>query len=362
MESPTLDFKRDLPETNSSGANEIAKDVSGFANADGGDLVYGIAESAGVATAVCVVAGVDVDDAILRITNVISSWIEPKIVGLRIHPVVYGRGHVLIVRVPKSLSAPHWTRQANCLKFFQRNGLQTAPMNHDQVRQSFGRSATMAQEAYDFVWSRTQLVADNKGPVPLKMTGAAVLLNFVPVGNSLGRQSVDLAAENRSTFLLPSGVGSGTSVFNFDGLTFFPVPYGGSEAYTHIFRNGALEFVFLVGAEFKGGLLVDRQVLLDRLRASLIKSFRAMNKWSIEGPALVAVTLLNVESYRLTNNSGWQNSSTEIFGKKHLNLPSVWVEDIANSNVDQILKPLADLIWQCFGLPSCEEYERFFAA
>jgi hypothetical protein len=43
-EAQVLEFKRALPDRSDKGHAEFLKDVCAFANADGGDLVYGIAE------------------------------------------------------------------------------------------------------------------------------------------------------------------------------------------------------------------------------------------------------------------------------------------------------------------------------
>jgi hypothetical protein len=48
-EAQTLEFKAELPERSDRGKAEFLKDVCALANADGGDLVYGIAERDGCA-------------------------------------------------------------------------------------------------------------------------------------------------------------------------------------------------------------------------------------------------------------------------------------------------------------------------
>ena len=48
-ESNSLDFKRELPGNSDKDKQELLKDVCALANADGGDLVYGIEEVAGAA-------------------------------------------------------------------------------------------------------------------------------------------------------------------------------------------------------------------------------------------------------------------------------------------------------------------------
>jgi len=60
-ERRTLDFKRDLPGNTDKDKNELRADVTSFANAGGGDLIFGVDEAGGVATAVPGLPGVDAD-------------------------------------------------------------------------------------------------------------------------------------------------------------------------------------------------------------------------------------------------------------------------------------------------------------
>jgi hypothetical protein len=45
-ERKTLDYKQQLPEANDAAKRELLADVSSFANTLGGDLIFGVAESA----------------------------------------------------------------------------------------------------------------------------------------------------------------------------------------------------------------------------------------------------------------------------------------------------------------------------
>jgi len=47
-EQKTLDYKQQLPDPNDAGKRELLADVSSFANTAGGDLIFGMTESAGV--------------------------------------------------------------------------------------------------------------------------------------------------------------------------------------------------------------------------------------------------------------------------------------------------------------------------
>jgi len=49
-EQKTLDYKQQLPDPNDASERELLADVSSFANTAGGDLIFGMIESAGVPT------------------------------------------------------------------------------------------------------------------------------------------------------------------------------------------------------------------------------------------------------------------------------------------------------------------------
>ena len=68
-ERKTLDYKRQLPDTNDVGKRELLADVSSFANTAGGDLVFGMTESAGAPTGIPGVQIGDTDQEILRFSS-----------------------------------------------------------------------------------------------------------------------------------------------------------------------------------------------------------------------------------------------------------------------------------------------------
>ena len=91
-ESQTLDFKRELPGPSSRFTHEFLKDVCAFANADGGDLVYGIAERNGVADAITPITNSGPDEVSRRLTQMLDAGIEPRLSGIAMHPVTIGAG------------------------------------------------------------------------------------------------------------------------------------------------------------------------------------------------------------------------------------------------------------------------------
>lgn len=110
--------------------DEIAKDVSAFANSDGGTLIYGIEEKDNVPVAV----DGGVDDAVFSrewLDNIIRSNISPSLADVRISPIPLGNGRSLyVVAVAKSFRAPH---QAPDKKFYKRFNFSSVPMEEYEI-------------------------------------------------------------------------------------------------------------------------------------------------------------------------------------------------------------------------------------
>src|SRR5262249_37659471 len=106
-EGKAIDYKRDMYGKTDADKKELLKDVSSFANTDGGNLIIGMDEAGGIPTAIPGVAITDVDAEKLRLEETIRRGIEPRI-DFAIHTVDAGSGAVIfIIRVRESWILPH---------------------------------------------------------------------------------------------------------------------------------------------------------------------------------------------------------------------------------------------------------------
>lgn len=142
-ETSDLDYKRSaaLARTDSS-KNDLSKDVSAFANAGGGTLIYGIAEDNKRHVPESLDEGIDPSIITKEwLEDVISSSIHRKIDGIGIHivPLTGERvGRVsYVVEVPQSLRAPH---MASDHKYYKRYNFKSEPMEEYEVRDVARRS------------------------------------------------------------------------------------------------------------------------------------------------------------------------------------------------------------------------------
>src|SRR5260221_2915214 len=155
-ESQTLDFKRALPGMSNADKSEFLKDVCAFANKEGGDLVYGVVDDDGTATALSPIAGEAPDSAKRRLGQIADAGLEPRVVGLQFKEIMVPNGYVLVVRVPESYNGPH--RYGQNGRFVMRSGTHTTELTYDQLRNAFDRGATLAERARHFQVERLALI------------------------------------------------------------------------------------------------------------------------------------------------------------------------------------------------------------
>jgi predicted HTH transcriptional regulator len=137
-EGKDIDFKHALCGNSDADTKEVLHDISSFANAAGGDLIYGIEEDQGVATRVIGLVGINPDAEILRLESKIQSSISPRIPNISMLAVPLSSGeNVIIIRIPRSWSAPNMVIFKNDSKFFSRNSRGKYQLDVGELRSAF---------------------------------------------------------------------------------------------------------------------------------------------------------------------------------------------------------------------------------
>lgn len=191
-ETSTLEWKEQLPDASDRQKHELAKDVAGLANLDGGDLVFGVAEAAAQAERLAPISGETADAAERRIRQILDSAVEPKIVGIDVRSIPVSGGFVLIVRVPSSFDGPHAVWVNSSRRFVVRNGTLVSDMSYEQIRSAFDRNATLQEQGRQFRAERLALIEAGRTPVPLVGEGPIAVLHVLPISGLARRQTLDV--------------------------------------------------------------------------------------------------------------------------------------------------------------------------
>ena len=198
QESTNLDYKRcgalieNDKQKKQKIIEEMSKDVSSFANAEGGAIIYGVIEDNHLPRYI----DGGFDPALVKrewLEDVIDSNVKPKIEGLKIKQIILKEktpGRVIyIIYIPQSLQG---AIQANDYRYYQRRNFKAEPMEDYQVRDVMNRfkypilltevnfkrtNIGGLVHIYEFI-----LILANKGVVTAKAYGMDMLfpINYSP--------------------------------------------------------------------------------------------------------------------------------------------------------------------------------------
>lgn len=353
-ETLTLEFKRDLPGTGDKEKGELCKDVSAMANADGGDIVYGIAEDNGAADALVPITAEGADSAKRRLGQVLAG-VEPRINGLQLQEVaIAAGGYALVIRVPASFDGPHRFGS----RFVARTGTHIMDLTYDQLRSAFGRRASIETSVKAFIAERREMI--NQGQTRADLRGEpATMVHLVPLSSFTGRGGLNLQ-QMESDFLTLRFSDWGGAGFsrNLDGVLVAP---GGDRCVTYVqaFRNGAFECVRYARAINvpDGKKWIWAGGVTAYIREAFQKLIAAAKNQGATGPAVFAVSLHRVGGFTWMVSDAYNMQHAAVADRPELHLPDVLLENVEDvPDCDVVLRPLLDVLWQCFDVERCREY------
>lgn len=131
QENIHLDYKRSAAiRRGSRERDEIAKDVSAFANSDGGVLIYGVEEKDQLPISIDGGVG-DSESSREWIEAAVMTGITPRIDDVRILPLVTIPGKTMyVIEVAKTFRGPH---QASDKRYYKRHNFKSVPMEDYEI-------------------------------------------------------------------------------------------------------------------------------------------------------------------------------------------------------------------------------------
>lgn len=141
QENTHLDYKRSSALLSKNSRREIAKDVSAFANSDGGCIIYGIEEDNQLPRRID--SGVDHNIYTReRLEDVITSNISPRIEEIEISRIQLSPDNsAYIVDIPKSSRGPHQETISN--RYYKRFNFKSQPMEDYEINDVRSRNHTV---------------------------------------------------------------------------------------------------------------------------------------------------------------------------------------------------------------------------
>jgi hypothetical protein len=345
-EGRDLEFKRELPGGGDEATREFLADVTAFANAQGGDIVFGLDEANGVAAELPGVAVDDPDAAILRLEGKLQTGVEPRLIGVRTKWVRLDNGRgVLVLRIPGSLSAPHRVTFRNGARFYGRNSRGKYELDVHDLRHAFTESAQLPQQ---FRQLHAEAIAASQGvdmPFAIDQAPTAVI-SVAPLGLFREERRIAVTRENA---VVPVRVGGFTTLDTIEGvLMHAPVGEDGRVgSYALTYRTGRTDSAFVIGGVRQNNGEEWRTVWPTTFEQGLQRMTNAtqmqLRQHGIEGPWVILTSIVGAKGFRMIVGDGYP---TPVAFRNNVLLGQHIVERIDN----ETLMPIAEAFWLLFGV------------
>ncbi len=369
-ESKTIEYKRDLPGGNDEAKKEVLADISSFANAAGGHLVFGMVEAGGAPVTLCGVEADDIDGEIRRIDSILQAGIKPRLYGVGIQPVPLQNGRfVLIVRVARSWAGPHVVDYKGRWKFYSRNSAGKYPLDVDEVRAAFALSQAATERVRSFRMERLGNIIAGETPYPLRENvegGVTFVLHSVPLGAFQPGVSIDVSAvASEVSLIAPIAVAKHGQRYNLDGLItagtlMHDYDFGRAKhranSYLQLFRNGSIEAAGVLMQSGNEGILEIYELEGDII-AGLDRYLQLQERLGVEPPLVVMLSLFGVADRTIYHPKYNYSGPAYKFERDALVLPEVVVESYG-VRAGEAMRSVFDAVWNAGGYPRAMSYDE----
>lgn len=364
-ERKTLEYKKALNIGNTDDKAEFLADVSSFANASGGDILFGITDEKGQdgnATGVPdEIVGMVISNPgaeCNRIEQLVQTGLQPRLPILFVKAFEMSEGRtVILIRVGKSWAAPHMVSYANRTRFYSRNSSSgKVLLDVHQIGAAFAEQRAIGERLR--AWKADRISKSVSGEGPVALTGARLLFHFVPAsvlmadGQSLPRM-FDTARWGRRRLLM--SLSPEYSRYNADGflLTSKNETATRGRSYLQIFKDGSLEYgdSYVLGLNDRDSMPVG--ILEGKLVSTFEQSIALLKDLDVSAPVYVSLSLMGVKGARFVtpirlDRDGEQSDPID---REVVVCPDVEVQHFTEERPYQTtLLPLVNAVWQAAGI------------
>ncbi len=357
-ESKWLEYKQTICLDSDGDKKEFLKDVSAFANTEGGYLIYGIAEGEGEDKGKPKeIVGIEgsVDEIKQRMEQILETGLAPRLYGHTIQSYTIDDKTVLVIHVPVSWNRPHMVIKGEDYRFYERTNAGVTKMSVDRLRNAFLFFMAIVEKAEKFRKQRIDKILQMpklRNPSVDAPIGVFAW-HFLPFHSFSPGFQIDLAA-NEGSFTRLRDVRTGT--FNFEG---YMGEIGGQKflhAYWQIFRDGKIEYTTaMLTHSFKDIPVlvlswVDSEIS-DYWLPGIVLLREALR---LSPPYLVSMSILRIRNLRPYLKPEAPRAHVyqpvPVTDRDHLLFPFEIIENWTAVSIGRALRHLLDQIWQSFGI------------
>ncbi|MCL5266749.1 MAG: ATP-binding protein [Bacteroidetes bacterium] len=360
------EYKESISLSSDKERKELCKDVSSFANGQGGVIVFGLKANKEPEKGSVPVSLTPIYDMNLKevANQILLDGVKPRM-EFRFYspPSSDGKGEYVIIEIPKSLHGLHMVTLKGENRYYIRRDFQSLPMTPFEIEEAYKAYALMERETETKI-ERYRLENPNANLTqPLNAWMSVTALPIFPVTDLFtplcSKQPAEIPLMRHGVCAHDGLIGSDQFFPHFYGLSAVGKPPNNARySFRHlIFREGALNFGCSLNAT-----QVDKMVVLAK---SVARDFHNMLALATglfaDAGYMGAVKLLfeidRISGFRLDYGSSLSKLSNESSTLRFSHLDTSSIMDLA-STAPKVLQPMQDHLWQTFGLRRCDLYKE----
>ncbi len=361
-----LEYKEALPGNGEDEKKEFLADATSFANAAGGDLIYGVKgrrDAKGVPTGeseeIIGLPNLNFDATQLRLENMIRDGVAPRML-LTFHPIPRGTAPpCLLLRIPRGWAGPHMITYGNWSRFYSRNSGGKYQLDVNEIRAGFLAAETTNDRIRRLRVERVARALAFETPAPVG-EGPKLILHAFPVNASEEVWPRVCAMDESDIGLRFLPIIRGTAEnwrFNLDGFVAHTLRDDNSrQCYTQLFRDGGIEAlsgVVLAKDDRRGGFYPWG--MEQRVIGALTQYQTFAKALGVAPPLLVGLTLSGVKGWKILQGDFDFDEHNAALDRDVVSPPEVMLSDLA-APADVVLRPLFDFIWNGGGWRGSPNY------
>jgi hypothetical protein len=356
----TVEYKEKLSVGSEVERKKFLSQVSSFANAAGGHLIYGVRAADGVPEEVTGMELANPDGELLRLEDMVRTGIRPRIPGVLMRAVTVRTDKAaVVIRVPKSWARPHQVVFNGEFRFYSRASNGKYILDVDELRSLILLSETAAERVRNFRADRLGQVVAGETTVSLPET-AKTILHIIPLNAFDPATKYDLKPIAEETRLLEPLRHTGWSApsYNLEGVYTYSTHESVAHSYIQVFRNGIVEAVntSLLEPESDGRTFIANVAYEDALLKGLARYLELQKRLGVEPPVVVMLSLLGVKGYTMYVSPERRFGGGHPIDRDALLLPEALVENL-DTDAATILRPIFDSLWNAAGWPGSINFD-----
>lgn len=348
-----IEYKRELFGQTNREKLKAPVQASSFANTGGGHLLLGMRAAGGIPKELVGLNDIDTDHEILRLEQLIRDGTQPSLTGLQIRaiPLTAGRGHAIVLWIPKSWNPPHRVVAQGDNRFYLRNSAGKYQPDVDELRMLFSMSASVTEKAETFRAGRVDRVESGHGELTQVADNFTVFVHMIPFGAFNFGHSVDIhrAHEMLTQRFRPIYSHGMSPGYNFDGAI---VRTGVDRVlgYTQVRREGIVEAASnlpTLSADQFDRRAIEGGIVEDKVAEVLPSYLAGLQELGVSPPIGILITLRRVQG--LMMRRGYSRSHRAI-DRNELALPGVVISDYGDpAGHVRECRPAFNALWNAAG-------------